>query len=232
MTRVAVMQPYLFPYVGYLQLMRSVDVFVSLDDVQFVKHRWMNRNRILLGGSARWLTLPVRSAPLGTTIRAKRYDLGAGALARFGEVLREAYGRRPGWQRVEVLLDDLAAAPGDSVAEVNEALLLRTLELLGSPPPRLLRSSELGVGGMEPQQRVIDLVRAVGGDEYLNPPGGRELYSARAFAAAGVALSFLEPVLQAYPQGPGEFVPGLSVVDLIANEADGALGTGTVVPAE
>lgn len=222
------MQPYFLPYVGYLQLMRAVDVFVWLDDVQFVKHRWMNRNRILLDGSPRWLTLPVRSSPLSTTIQHKRYELGDRQVARLGETLRHAYGNRPGWSAVEALLLELKGAPTDAVSEVNELLLVRCLALLGVPSPRLVRSSQLGVFADVPQRRVVRLVRALGGDEYVNLPGGRELYSAEDFAAEGVALSFLEPRFLPYEQGSETFTPGLSVIDAMANAAAAAVGTDTV----
>ena len=213
------MQPYLLPYVGYLHLVRAVDTFVWLDDAQFVKHRWMNRNRIAVDGEVRWLTLPVRSSPLATSIRAKRYDLSERTVATLTETLRHAYGRRPGWESVATLLGGLGGLGSDSVAEVNAGLVLRSMALLGVEPPRIEWASELGVAADTPEARVIALCRAVGGTEYVNLPGGRELYSARRFADAGLALSFLEPRLTPYPQGRAAFVPGLSIVDVLANDA-------------
>lgn len=228
------MQPYLLPYVGYLQLMRAVDTFVWLDDAQFVKHRWMNRNRILLDGEVRWLTIPVRSSRLSTSIRDKRYDLSAPTVARVGETLRHAYGSRPGWESVSTLLEELRSGSGDSVAGVNERLLLRAMGLLGSEVPRMETASELGVEGETAEARVIAICGAVGATEYVNLPGGRELYSARSFSEAGLSLSYLEPGLDPYPQGRPDFVAGLSVVDVIANYAAAAVGPDsfTVVAGE
>ncbi len=224
MTLVAVMQPYLLPYVGYLQLMRAVDTFVWLDDAQFVKHRWMNRNRILLDGEVRWLTIPVRASTLSTSIRDKRYDLSGATITKAGDKLRHAYGGRPGWDSVSALLEELRSVGSDSVAEVNERLLVSAMELLGAEVPRLERASELGVEAKSAEARVIALCRAVGATEYVNLPGGRELYSSRSFAEAGLALSYLEPRLDPYPQGQAGFVAGLSIVDVIANAAVEAVG--------
>lgn len=225
MARAAVMQPYLLPYLGYFHLMAAVDTFVVLDDVQFVKHRWMNRNRVLVGDEVRWLTLPVRSAPLATTIRDKRYALDDESIGAFEGLLRTAYGAAPGWAKVVEVVARVRAAATDRVSELDEALLLACLGQLGIEPPTIVRSSDLATvtaDAPDAVSRVIALCHAVGADTYVNLPGGRELYDAETFGGGGLELLFVESDLRPYDQGGREFMPALSVVDALAWCADDA----------
>lgn len=220
--RVAVMQPYLFPYLGYFHLLRAVDVLVSLDDVQYVKRRWMNRNRVVVGGSVRWLSVPVRHAPQRTAIRDVTYDLAHPEVTSLAGSLLASYAKAPGWTSVEHLWKVLTASPDERVSVVNEHLLTETLDLLGETGPRLVRASDLGCPHEDPQLRIVGLCEALGAATYVNPAGGRELYDPAVFAARGLELRFVRSTLRPYPQGLGAFEPGLSVLDVLARCGAGA----------
>lgn len=189
--RVAVMEPYLFPYLGYWQLMASADVFLLYDDVQYVRRSWINRNRVLVSGKPSWLTVPVASAPLETPIIGMRLGndysqkvrrvhariahgyRDAPALAT-GLTVVERSLRPASTQLIEVLLDSLAA--------------IRAHLDISAP---LLRSSTLDYDRTSPrQERLIELCRMLGAEEYLSLSGGRGLYDPETFATAGITLRF------------------------------------------
>lgn len=187
---VAVMQPYFFPYAGYWRLLQAADVFVVFDCVQFLRRGRIHRCELPDGT---WLTLPLAPAPRDTPISAMR--LAPDARARFDDRLRAqawiAAAQGPCAGRVRAWL----SAPLDDrpLADLLFDTLRETAALLRLPA-RIERSSALGLDpSLRGEQRVIAAVQAVGGGHYVNAPGGRALYDAGRFAAAGLRLSFLTP---------------------------------------
>ena len=215
------MQPYLLPYLGYFQLMASVDVWVGLTDVQYMKGGWINRNRILLDGKPAWLTLPVNRSPLDTSIRDKRYIMNAPTLEAFNSRVRHAYANSAGIGLVERVLSDLMRSPTDRVADVNLILLQSIFQHTGRSVPRQIDSHELGIKGQRGVTRVISICKRLGATTYVNLPGGRDLYQTADFERSDIALEFIDPRLTAYPQPSRSFVPALSVLDAIANDPNG-----------
>lgn len=220
------MQPYFFPYLAYLQMLSAVDAVVFLDDAQFVPRRWINRNRIVVSGDVRWLTLPVKRASQKTAIRDVLYDLATRDNARALRGFDLEFGRLPGYDPAKALL--LAAFEGKaSVAENNIESVTMALALLGKPMQAFFRSSELGVDDLSGPDRIIALSQSVGATDYVNLPGGQSLYDERVFRSAGLALQFIAPTFPEYRQSTESFVPGLSILDVIAraglNEASSML---------
>lgn len=212
---VAVMQPYLFPYLGYYQLARAADEFVFLDDVGFIKQGYVNRNSVLLNGAAHRFTAPVRDASSFRPISAHDY------LPRWPSLhalLAQAYRRAPQWRAIQPLVHAVLDDPDDNVARKNARSIRLVFDYLGLPGPRW---SNAGVLDPEPtlraQERVLALCAATGATTYVNSPGGRALYSGDDFAARGVALRFLKMQPLAYDQGTPEFVPNLSMLDVLAH---------------
>ena len=188
--RVAVMQPYFFPYAGYFRLFGSADEFVIYDCVQFPRRGRVHRTEVPgPDGSAEWLTLPLAHQARATLIR--ELEFATGARREFDKRL----GRLP-WLRNPQSesgnrVRELLFGPLDSVIDFLEDSLRLVLQVIGIEP-RITRSSILDVDpALRGQDRVIAIVKAVGGTEYLNSPGGRGLYSSQEFAAHGIRLLFL-----------------------------------------
>lgn len=214
--RVALMQPYFFPYIGYFQLMSAVDCFVFYDEAQFMKGGWVNRNRILRDGAAHWWTLPVVHDSFRLPINARRYRRDPAELASLYGKFDAAYRRAPHYREARRLLELGFASSDDLVSRLNEHQLRELADALGIRC-RWLRSSEIehdrSLGG---EARVIEICRRLGASVYLNPEGGRSLYSADGFAASGIALQFIAPQLRPYRQFDDAPVPALSILDVIA----------------
>lgn len=188
----AVMQPYFFPYVGYFQLMQAVDVFVIYDDVQYINRGWVNRNRIRGSASSVWLTMPVQKASRDLAINQRYYAFSDGdAIRRIQQCLSANYARATFYSEAAPLISGYLGFGESNVSTFNSFLLMGLAKKFGITC-RFLKSSEIDKPiGLRGQAKVIDLCHRIGATHYVNPIGGRELYDAASFDAAGLRLSFL-----------------------------------------
>ena len=214
--RLAIMQPYFFPYVGYFQLIAAVDLFVVYDDVQFIKNGWINRNRILLNEAAAWITLPVERGHLQDNINQRHFVTYKPACAKIINQLEAAYRKAPCFREIKSLVESLLALEEDNVAGTLKRQLEELSRRLGLSTKFLnstdLKKPEVALGG---QDRVIEICCAKQAGEYYNSMGGVPLYDPAAFAQAGITLRFLEPRLQTYKQFDNAFVSNLSIIDAL-----------------
>lgn len=192
--KVAVMQPYFFPYAGYFRLMASCDRFVILDSVQFPRRGRVHRCEVPgPGGVAEWLTLPLARQPRDTCIQDLTFAADAPTemarrLARHAWIAGARGAAAASLRRVLQVPD-----PAIPVADYLEAQLRLTAQTLGYAT-EILRGSSFDIpSDLRGQDRIIALARAAGGDAYLNSPGGRALYDPRAFDRVGLTLAFLPP---------------------------------------
>lgn len=214
-TTAGIMQPYLFPYIGYYQLMAAVDCFVILDDVHYIMRGWINRNRILCGGRDKYFTLPLEGASLNRLISELSLHEPEKGKRQILNQIGAYYRKAPYYQEVHPLLEEIILHPGDRLVPYLTHSLRRMAAHLGLRA-RILLSSELPKDpALTGQDRILDICRVVGAKRYINPVGGMELYDARAFARQSVTLHFLRSVARPYPQSGGDFVPYLSIIDLL-----------------
>lgn len=190
MAAIAIMQPYFLPYAGYFRLIAQADLFVIYDCVQFPRRGWLHRNKLLdARGEEQWLTLPLIPAPQDVLIRDLAFP--DDAVASLAERLRPfPVAARDGAHTP--LLDKVRRPEGAPVDYISGLLeqVCRTLDL----PWSVVRSSSLEVPQtFRAQDRILEIARRLGATRYINAPGGRDLYDAETFAAAGIELSFLDP---------------------------------------
>jgi hypothetical protein len=215
--RVAILQSNYIPWKGYFDIIRAVDLFVVLDDVQFTKNDWRNRNQVKTAAGPKWLTVPVVTAGrLEQTIDATR--IACPWTRRHVETARQAYSRGAGfaamWPRVAALYE--AAAEEPMLARVNAIFLRGLCELLGIATP-FVAARDLGGEGRK-ADRVLALCRAVGAGLYLSGPAASAYLDPATFAAAGIELRFADySGYPAYPQLHGPFIHQVSVLDLLLN---------------
>jgi hypothetical protein len=216
--RLAIMQPYIFPYIGYFQLMQAADRFVVYDDVAFMKQGWIARNRILIHGEPSFFAVPIKHASSFVSIRDTKIDDGP-QHREWGQKLLKtfdnAYRRAPEFARVFPLVESVFAKPATHVAELAVASLKAVAAYLDIDVEWVETSGAYGNAALSGEDRVLAICRAEGASEYINPSGGRELYDRDRFAAEGVRLSFLQPKPIEYRQFNGPFVPWLSIIDVL-----------------
>lgn len=213
--KLAVMQPYLFPYIGYFQLVASVDRFVFYDDVNFIKNGWINRNRWLINGEVRYFTVPLRDAsPFRSIadIQTVPEDLWRRKLL---ESMRHAYRHAACYACVSDLVESVVAAGHGSVAELAKASVQAVAGHLGMATQFVKSSSVYENRQLRGANRVIDICNQEQATHYFNLPGGRALYAESEFAAHGVQLHFVDTRPFLYRQAAPGFVPGLSIIDAL-----------------
>jgi hypothetical protein len=215
----SVMQPYLFPYMGYFQLIHATDLFMIHDDVRWIKGGWINRNRILLNGSAGYITLPVEKGSSDDLINQKLLAHEWPRAARKIEAqIRQNYRQSTQYNEVMPLVQQCLETRDPLIGDLAVNSLRLVCGFLGIETP-FRHVSELGLEpSLTGQPRVIEINMIVGATRYINPIGGRELYDAASFAAQGIELRFLQARATPYPQlGVDEFVPFLSIIDVLMN---------------
>lgn len=213
--KLAVMQPYFMPYLGYWQLLAAVDRFVVLDDVAFIQRGWVNRNRILVNGESHLFTLPLRSASQNRRINELELAVDASWLRRFRSTLRQSYQRAPYFEETSALLDPI-------LNKCSDLLLPLLLDSIHAVAGHLEIGTSLALASaLDPdrrnhgQERILDLCRRENATAYYNLPGGKALYDSEAFQRAGILLRFVEPEQARYPQSSGQWTPWLSIIDVM-----------------
>src|SRR5438128_3096000 len=222
--KLAIMQPYFFPYLGYFQLIHASDKFVFYDDVNFIRNGWINRNRLLLGAEPHYFTVPLAGASSFASIRETHFDAANTRWKRkMLATFEAAYKRSPERDAGLQLLEKTLAADTDLIGELARRSVRNVMEYLGLEREVVESSHAYANAQLKGTARVLDICRRDGADTYVNPPGGRELYDAAEFRAAGIELCFLESHFPPYAQGDAAFVPGLSILDAIMRCPRGAL---------
>ena len=180
--RLAIMQPYLFPYLGYFQLLHAADKFVFYDDVHFIKNGWINRNRVLLAGSPHYFTVPLSGASPFVAIRDIRFETpGERWQRKMRATFEHAYKAAPHRDDGLRLLDTVLSSPTDSMAELARTSVRRVMEYLDLRRDIVDTSRVYGNDALKGQDRVIDICRRVAATTYVNLPGGRGLYDPHLF---------------------------------------------------
>jgi hypothetical protein len=212
--KVAIMQPYFFPYIGYFQLINTVDLFIIYDNIKYTKKGWINRNRFLRNGADIIFTVPLRrdSDSLDVRDRAVAADFDR---ARLLNQLREAYRRASHFGAAFPIVEKAVMSKEDNLFEYIHGSVVNVCRYLGVGTT-IVRSSSVAIeSDLRAEEKVLALCRAVGATVYVNSIGGQDLYSDETFRAAGVELKFLKPHSITYPQLGDPFVPSLSIIDVM-----------------
>lgn len=219
---VAIMQPYIFPYVGYFCLAEAADAFVFYDDVNYIPRGWVNRNRILINGGPYKFTVPLSHGSQNELICNVKTHLFSEFRSKFLRQLHHAYSKAPHYRRGRDYVETVLRPDSDSLSDIAISSVEEFYKLIGRPKA-FVRSSEAfqSTRGMDKADRLIEITKALQATRYVNAIGGTTLYDKLYFAQRGVDLSFVKVHLKEYRQsGAQEFVPGLSIIDVIMN-ADG-----------
>ena len=212
--RVAIMQPYFFPYVGYLQLIGAVDLFIVYDNIKYTKKGWINRNRMLQSGKDVMFSLPLRSDSDSLDVRDRSLAADFNR-DKFLNQLRGAYSRAPNFAQVFPMVERAVRHEDTNLFAYLHHALIRTCQHLGLTTPMRVSSTVEIDHGLKNQDKVIALAMAVGATTYVNAIGGLGLYDRDAFQAKGLELQFIRSRPFEYRQFGDPFVPWMSIIDLL-----------------
>ena len=212
------MQPYLFPYVGYFQLIQSVDKFIFFDNVNFKKKGWINRNFLRDQQGSFMFSMPLKKTSQNKLINQVYIsDISAFELSLLKKVSHN-YSKSNYYEYVkDLLLDIFKKFDGQTTADFNIFSTSRLANELGISTKFIL-SSDLSIDpSCSGQEKILSICNAVEADHYFNLPGGTDLYDNQAFAKKEIKLSFLNVNLFPYEQGHKDFIPGLSIIDYLCH---------------
>jgi len=213
--RCGIHQLHYLPWLRYFEKIARSDVFIVLDDIQFTKNDWQNRNKIKGPGGAVVLTLPVMHS-LGQRLNEVRINNAVPWRRKHAQSILQAYAHAPYFDAHRPFIESIYAREWDYMDALNREMLAYYLEALGITT-RIIYASDLKVPGAA-TERLIALMQAVGADTYYSGAYALQVYlDANALEAAGIGLELQHWTAPVYPQLHGDFVKDLSILDLLFN---------------
>jgi len=212
-----ILQPSYIPWRGYFDQIRRADTFVFLDDVQYDKQGWRNRNRIKTPNGSQWLTIPVLtkgSLAAGLPINEAKIDWRRNWIRKHVAAFRMNYARSPFFKKYMPVVEALYAGHPDLLADFTIDLSIALAGELGITETRFVRSSALSVTG-EKTDRLVGILRAVGADHYVSGPSARAYLEEGKLSAHGISFEYMTYDYPEYEQLYAPFDPYVSVLDLL-----------------
>lgn len=218
--KIGIMQPYFFPYLGYISLIKHTDEFMLFDPVQFIRHGWIERNRILKPETGwQYISVPLQKHSQTTLIQDIKIDNSMQWQEKLMAQLAHYKKRSPFYkQTIDVIKAGLAEKT-DSITKLNYNTLQATCQYLDIPfNCSIFSERDIKIEPVNaPDEWALNICKALKYAEYWNPPGGMEFFDEAKYAKAGIKLVFQKPQLEFYSQrrGPENFEPGLSIIDVM-----------------
>lgn len=216
--KLGIMQPYFFPYLGYFSLINYVDKWVVFDPVQYMRKGWINRNRVIkMGGGDKYIGITVEKHHQQTLIKDIKINT---SLDWKGQIIRNLdYYKKiaPYYNETIELLNSCFEFEGDSIVNFNAFCLEKTCNYLSIPFEYEIYS-EMEINhnpAGHPGEWALWISKALGASEYVNPSGGRDIFNKNQFEENGIELKFLDSIIEPYNQGGIEFLPSLSILDIM-----------------
>jgi hypothetical protein len=212
--KIAIMQPYFFPYIGYFQLLNSVDEFIIYDNIQYTKKGWINRNRILVNNKDLLITLPIKKdSDYLNVVERKLSESWDKDKNKMLNVIKSSYSKSPYFQETVELISKCLNNPEinlfrflyDSIVLISNYLDIKT--------PIIISSTINANHNLKSQDKVLSLCKEQNAEIYINSIGGVELYDKKTFKQNNIDLYFIKPNPINYKQFNNEFIPWLSIID-------------------
>jgi hypothetical protein len=209
------MQPYLFPYIGYFQLIHAVDTFVLLDDVHYINKGWINRNTLLVNGQATFFHVPLQKASQNRLINEIKVFPELKWKKTFLKTIAGAYKKSACFDAAYPVIEDIIWQQEEYISGLIQYSIHKLLGYLAIKTDVIASSAVYDNGQLQSQQRIIDICKKEKADHYINAIGGKALYAQEDFEQHQLKLFFLKPGLHPYNQLNAGFVAGLSIVDVL-----------------
>jgi hypothetical protein len=216
--KIAAMQPYFLPYLGYFSLIKHTDRFVINGVVQFRKHSWINRNRILNPSDGwNYFTIPLAKHSYHASINEIQIHNGLNWKAKIIAQLEHYKKIAPHFRVVKQLVQEILNTDTQSLLEINVhslKIICQYLHISFQP----IFFSELNIPFEDihsPDEWGLETAKALKADTYWNLPGGKSFYDAQKYERNNIRLCFLTNNLKPYNQKRIPFIPALSIIDVM-----------------
>ena len=218
---VSINQPQYLPWLGYFDKIDKADAFVLLDNVQFKKNEWQNRNKIKTAAGGQWLTTPVmyRFPQLINEVEINNRERWQ---HKQQQAIISNYKKAPLWSVLEGFFTDLFQSQWQTISQLNIHVVKKLVEILGIKTP-LHIATEMGNFPEDPDERLIAITKYFGADTYLAGSGGRDYMDVDKYDRNSIKVLFQDYKHPVYDQLFGDFLPYMSVIDLIFNHGDESL---------
>lgn len=212
--KLGIMQPYFLPYIGYFQLLNVVDKYVIYDNIQFTKKGWINRNRILQNGKDALITIPVEKDSDYLDIK-DRFVSNSFDKKKLLNQIRESYRKAPNFNDVMPLMEEIVNYEEDNLFLYIYNSVITVCKYLNINT-EIVISSALSIDhSLKGQDKVIAICKELEATDYYNAIGGQELYNTEDFKKENINLHFVSTNPIEYKQFKNEFVPWLSILDVM-----------------
>ena len=206
------MQPYFMPYIGYFQLMAVVDKYVIFDDVNYIKRGWSSRNNIIVNGQKHLFNIAVKGGSQNSLyMQVSVID----DFIKLRKTLEMSYKKAPFFDDVMALTESVFTFEDRRFNHFMKHSYEVILNYLGINTELLLSSDLSNNKVFKGKDKIIDICKLLGASEYYNAIGGKDLYDRLEFSNQGIKLGFINSILVPYPQLAKEFIPGLSIIDVL-----------------
>ena len=205
-------QPYLFPYIGYWQLINIADIYVISDSMQYIRKGYINRNFILVEEKRHMFSLEVLGARSERLIN--EVEVGNNSKKILKSIFH-AYKKAPYFDEIYPLIENILLHDDKNLAKYIGYSIKKIVQLLDMDTKIIYLSDLQGETTLKAQDRTIDICTRLDANQYINAIGGQELYSKECFKEENIELNFLQTELVEYTQFKNEFVPYLSIIDVM-----------------
>lgn len=213
--KLAIMQPYFFPYLGYFQLIHAADVFVIFDDVNYINKGWINRNNILVNGKTNLITLPLKEANQNKLIKDVELFDDSRNIEKLLKTIEFNYKKAPFFELIHPIITDIMTSKLDNISAFNLNAITTICNYLDISSKIIPSSVIYNNADLKAQNRILDICKQEKATQYINPIGGIEIYTKELFENAGIELNFIKTNFIEYKQFKNEFIPGLSIIDVL-----------------
>lgn len=211
--KIAIMQPYFFPYIGYFQLINMVDKFIIYDDVNYINKGWINRNNILVNNGPSFIQVPLVAASQNRLIK----DIFVVDENKWKDKLLKTiyfnYKKAPFFNQIISLLEEVLLSECRSISDLNYLTILKTCSYLNIETELIRTSSIYENTNLKGENRILDICLKENADTYINPIGGQLLYDKIKFQEKGIVLNFINSKISPYSQNTNSFINYLSIID-------------------
>jgi hypothetical protein len=223
--KLAIMQPYFMPYIGYFSLIKHTDRFVVFDTVQYINKGWINRNRIISESPKgfTYMTVPVKKLSRKMFIKDTLIDLSQKWKKKIRGQLAYYKKKAPFYFQIKNLMEDILMKEYQTITELNVEALSIVCKFLDMPFKYTIFSQDrMGINSVNaPDEWALEICKKMGATTYVNPPGGKSFFNKDKYEFEGVDLNYLIMKLIPYKSVNGAYIPGLSIVDvLMFNDID------------
>lgn len=213
--KIAIMQPYIFPYIGYFQLINAVDKFVILDDVNYINKGWINRNNILLNGKGSLFTIPLKEASQNKLIDEIYISDESKWKIKFLKTIEQNYKKACCFGTAYPIIEEIVNNSNSKISGFNYYSITKINNYFGIQTEVIASSSIYKNTDLKAQKRIIDICMKEKASVYINPIGGTELYNKQDFIEKKLELFFIKSNDIKYPQFGNDFAPWLSIIDVM-----------------